>query len=96
MNNIIRYFLDILFFLITLASGIFAGAIFAFFIYTAQPGTSTFILATIVLLLGLAIGIFSARLLWKIRGSNELSGGVRASHDFDFFNSHSTKTTKDE
>lgn len=72
--------------------GLFLGAL----IYFSNPSTTTFILGVLVVVVGIAIGIFWATRIWKTKGTVWFMSRIMATPELDHLKDSEEQTHSDE
>ncbi len=81
--KILKYFIEILFWLRIVASPTIIGCVAGFLIWKGVGETKGMLFGSIVALCGLVIGIIWATRIWKKQGTSTFMSRVNASPDLD-------------
>lgn len=84
-KTIFDYFIEILGWLQIVASPLVISLVIGGFVYFPNPSNSRLIIATLIVLIGLVIGIVWATNVWRKKGTNHYLKTIRSSPDFDKF-----------
>lgn len=84
-KTLFDYFIEILGWLQIVASPLVLSFLLGGFVYFSKPSTSRLIIASLIVIIGLVIGILWATKVWRKKGTNQYLSAIRSSPDFDKF-----------
>ena len=84
-KSLFDYFIEIMGWLQIVASPLVISLVIGGFVYFSNPTSARLIIATLIVLLGLIVGIVWATSVWRKKGTNHYLTTIRSSPDFDNF-----------